>query len=88
MADPTKTSSGGLDQRTLAHELNNDLGIIIAECELLERTLKTEEAGTSARVKAIRIAACRMADRISASPWPSTISTSQKTRKPSHRPSH
>jgi len=87
MADPTKMSSGGLDPRTLAHELNNDLGIIIAECELLERTLETEEPGTSARVKAIKIAACRMADRISASPWPSVTSPS-KTRKLSQRPSH
>jgi hypothetical protein len=80
MADPTKMSAGGLHPRTLAHDLNNDLGIIIAECELLERTLKTEEPGTSARVQAIRIAACRMADRISASP--STTSTS-KPRKAS-----
>jgi nitrogen-specific signal transduction histidine kinase len=86
MADPTKMNSAGLDARTLAHELNNDLGIIIAECELLERTLKNEEAGTSARVKAIRIAACRMADKISANPWPSTTPTS-KPRKPSQRPS-
>jgi len=87
MADPIKMSSGGLDPRALAHELNNDLGIIIAECELLERTLETEEPGTSARVKAIKIAACRMADRISASPWPS-MTASSKPRKPSQRPSH
>ena len=87
MADPTKMSPGGLDPRTLAHDLNNDLGIIIAECELLQGALKTEEPGTSARVQAIRIAACRMADRISASPWPSVTSPS-KARKLLQRPSH
>jgi nitrogen-specific signal transduction histidine kinase len=85
MADQAKVNPGGLDARTLAHELNNDLGIIIAECELLEGTLKQEEA--SARVKAIRIAACRMADRISANPSPSASSTA-KSKKPSQRPSH
>ena len=91
MADSTKMSSGSPDPRTLAHELNNDLGIIIAECESLEKTLTTEEPATSARVKAIRIVACRMADRISSSPWPSTISittTTSKTNKQSQRPSH
>ena len=74
------------DARSLAHELNNDLGLIIAECDLLDGALKPEEADASTYVKAIRMAAGRMADRISSGPGPTVISTS-KRRKQSQQPS-
>jgi hypothetical protein len=87
MAREAKISSGRLDQYTLAHDLNNDLSIILAECDLLESTPQEKETATSTRLKAIRTAASHMADRISACPWPATLPTS-KIKKASHRPAH
>ncbi len=84
MAREAQISSGRPDRHTLVHDLNNDLAIIIAECDLLESTLPKEEAATSMRLKAIRRAACRMAERISASPWPAVPVS--RNRKSSHRP--
>lgn len=85
MVRATKTSSQLADGATLAHEFNNDLGIIIAECDLLESMLTKEEAATSTRLNAIRTAVHRMADRISACPWPASP-PSHKSGK-SFRPS-
>jgi hypothetical protein len=48
----------------LAHDLNNDLAIMLAECDLLEILLAGDSAAL-ARVKVIRTAAHKMADRIS-----------------------
>ena len=50
----------------LAHELNNDLGIIAAECDLLELSHKNDSS-TLARIQAIKEAARRMAEKIQAS---------------------
>ena len=46
-----------------AHELNKDLGIIAAECDLLSLLLKGNPSAL-ARVDSIRETAKRMADRI------------------------
>jgi hypothetical protein len=47
----------------VAHRLNNDLGIILAECDILEGMVSGSPA-TLRRLQAIRAAAQRVADRI------------------------
>jgi hypothetical protein len=54
---------------TLAHELNNDLGVIIGECDLLVDIL-AGEAAALARLKIVRTTACQMANMISTRPCP------------------
>jgi nitrogen-specific signal transduction histidine kinase len=58
------TSAPRPERDTLAHELNNELAIIIGECELLEAMLEGD-AASSARLKVIRMTACRIADTLS-----------------------
>jgi hypothetical protein len=50
------------ERRTLAHDLNNDLTIIVGECDLLAEMLTDEAA--RARMTKIRSVAMRMAERI------------------------
>lgn len=50
------------ERSTLAHDLNNDLTIIIGECDLLAEILTDESA--QARMTKIRSIAVRMAERI------------------------
>ena len=69
MAGHGKVNSTAPVRQALAHELNNELGIIIAECDLLESTLK-DDGVTFRRIKMIRTSARRIADRISAGAWP------------------
>ncbi len=78
-------SSDQPDLLTLTHDLNNELGIILGECDLLESTLKKKEADTSARLETIRTAVRRMADRISGCIWPPALSES-RPQKASHDP--
>jgi hypothetical protein len=47
----------------VAHRLNNDLGIILAECDILEEMVSSSPA-TLRRLQAIRAATQRVADRI------------------------
>jgi hypothetical protein len=54
---------------TVDHQLNNDLAIIVGECDLLDDLL-AEGTDASARVKLIKITAQRMADKINARPRP------------------
>lgn len=54
---------------TLAHELNNDLAIIIGECELLADIL-AGDAAALARLKIVRTTVLQMANRISTRPCP------------------
>ena len=56
---------------SLAHDLNNELGIIIAECDLLGSTLNEEDAAAFRRLKMIKMSARRIADRISQG-WPTS----------------
>lgn len=50
----------------LAHELNNDLGIIAAECDLLELSFKGDPSALAA-IQAIKDAARRVAEKVQAS---------------------
>jgi hypothetical protein len=59
---------------TLAHDLNNDLAIIVGDCDLLAELLK-EQPICFARLKAIKASAMRMADRIETRSCP-TVSLS------------
>lgn len=51
------------------HDLNNDVGAILAECDLLD-TLVSKYPAAAARVQSIRKAARNIADKISSSSWP------------------
>lgn len=56
-------SSQDAEDRSLAHELNNDLCVIIGECDLLLGI--SRETDVLARLEVIKTTAQRMADRIS-----------------------
>jgi hypothetical protein len=58
------------EQRDL-HELNNDLAIIVGECDLLSDLL--EKADAQARVRVIKTTANRIAEKISAHPSPVAV---------------
>ena len=53
----------------LVNELRSALTAIIGHCDMLEDTF-SHEADAVARIKTIKAAALRMADRISRQPWP------------------
>ena len=65
--DGDGAAKNGIEERaqscTLAHELNNDLAIIIGECDLLVDILAGEVAAL-ARLKIVRTTACKAASRI------------------------
>ena len=48
----------------LVNELRGELTVIIGQCDMLEDTF-SNEANAAARIKTIKTAALRMADRIS-----------------------
>jgi len=77
--DGDGAAKNGIEERaqscTLAHELNNDLAIIIGECDLLVDILAGEAA--LARLKIVRTTACKAANRIS------TCSCPVKVERPS-----
>ena len=52
-------------QHIVAHDFNNELGLIIAECDLLETTLTEEETTALSRVRAIKRSALRLANMFS-----------------------
>jgi hypothetical protein len=64
MAHDAKIDLGLPETRTVVHDLNNDLGIVIAECDLLDCLLK-KRSDTAARIRKIKTAARHMADRLS-----------------------
>ena len=64
MARPAKFDAVPQISLTLVHDLNNDLGIIIAECDLLEKSLD-ENSGALRHLKMIKVSARRIATRIS-----------------------
>ena len=57
------------ERRAAAHDLNNGLAIISAECDLLEEILAEQTAAVE-RIKVIKTTARHMADRTAARPWP------------------
>lgn len=57
-----------LEPCSLAHDLINDLAIIVGECDLLDDSLP--EGDGAQRLKIIRATARRMADRIAYHPCP------------------
>jgi hypothetical protein len=73
-------------QFNLAHELNNDLGIIMAQCDVLEEMLTSVPSAT-AGLEAIRKATRRMAGKIASSNWQEN-NPSRSDDKTTHRPSH
>lgn len=56
------------DPCSLAHDLLNDLAIIVGECDLLDGCVPKGEA--TDRLRIIRAAARRMAERIASRPCP------------------
>jgi hypothetical protein len=63
----------------LAHHLNNDLAIIVGDCDLLAELVK-EDPICLARVKAIKVIAMRMADRIETRLCPAvTLDSARRT---------
>lgn len=63
-----RTDSTAVAQRcTLAHDLNNDLAVIIGECDLLDGIITPDGAAT-ARLKSIHAIAHRMSHRLSTRP--------------------
>lgn len=77
--DGDGAAKNGIEERaqrcTLAHELNNDLAIIIGECDLLVDKL-AGEAAALARLKIVRTTACQAANRISTCPCPIKVERS------------
>ncbi len=61
----------------IAHDLNNNLAIIIAQCDLLEIELQGSPTGL-ARLESIRATAERMVETITTCPWPGTLGRAGK----------
>jgi hypothetical protein len=64
MAGKTKGDSVAPERRAIVHDLNNDSGTIIAECDLLKQSRLQTEA--TARINTIKTTAIRMANRLAA----------------------
>ena len=69
---------------TLAHDLNNDLTVIVGACDILTQLLKdnlVQVDAIGARVRVIKATAQRMADRIENRPCPAVtpVPTSSNT---------
>ena len=66
-ADGGKVESGRPERRAIVHDLNNDLGIIIAACDLFKTSPHTQTEAT-ARIDTIKATAQHMADRLAVRP--------------------
>ena len=78
MARHARVHSVATFQNIVAHDFNNELGVIIAECDLLETTLAEEETAALSRVKAIKLSASRLAKMLSASGSPLSAPTTTR----------
>jgi hypothetical protein len=81
MAPDSETNSQRPALPKVAHELNNELGIIMAQCDLLEDLLRNVPSA-SAHLNIIREATRRMAERITSCAWPGIIPSGTTERFP------
>jgi hypothetical protein len=65
MARPAKQALQSKPSLSLAEEINNELGMIIAECNLLQNSIDTDDEIGFRRIRAIKTSARRIAEWLS-----------------------
>jgi hypothetical protein len=69
------------ERRAEVHGLNNDLSVIIGQCDMLEGAL-TQQSDAAARVQLIKTTAQHMADKLATRAWPSKPATVKPDGQP------